>query len=162
MPPIKDLPEGKSPAGDESRTAEPITLDAFFKTFKESTEKQDQRFKEQDLKMNQRFNELITRMDVIDQRYKDQDRCFQEQDQRFEHLEQPFQRREETSVEMKEDLGRNCKQEACLVSKRVPKVRTHTARSPVSQRTTLPQMGGKVLPRLENLKKSQIWFNEHA
>ena len=34
------------------------------------------------------------------------------------------------------------KQEACLVSRRVPKVRTHIARSPVSQRTTLPQMGG--------------------
>ena len=74
-----------------------MTLDAFFKVFKESLEIQ-----------NQRFDELITRMGVIDQRDKDQDWCFQEQDQRFEHREQPFQRRDETSVEMKEDLGRNC------------------------------------------------------
>ena len=95
----KSPPEGKSPARDESRTtAEPITLDAFFKVFKESLEIQ-----------NQRFDELITRMDVIDQRYKDQDRRFQEQDQHFEHREQPFQRRDENSVEIKEDFGRNCK-----------------------------------------------------
>ena len=32
----------------------------------------------------------------------------------------------------------------------------------MSQRTTLPQMGGKVLPRLENWKKSQIWSNKLA
>ena len=49
-----------------------------------------------------------------------------------------------------------------MVSRRVPKVRTHIARSPVSQRTTLTQMGEKELPRLENRKKSQIWFNKHA
>ena len=65
MPRIKGLPEGKSPARHESRTAEPITLDAF-KAFKESIEKQDQRFKEQALKMNQRFDELTETMDVID------------------------------------------------------------------------------------------------
>ena len=99
MPRIKGPPEGKRRARDESRTtAEPITLDAFFKVFKESLEIQ-----------NQRFDELTTRMDVIDQRYKDQDRRFQEQDQRFEHREQLFQRRDEKSVEMKEDLRRNCK-----------------------------------------------------
>ena len=56
MPRIKGLPEGKSPARDESRTVEPITLDAFFKAFEESTEKQDKRSKDQDLKMNQRFD----------------------------------------------------------------------------------------------------------
>ena len=33
----------------------------------------------------------------------------QEQDRRFEHREQPFQRRDEKSVEMKEDLRRKCK-----------------------------------------------------
>ena len=33
------------------------------------------------------------------------------------------------------------KQKAYLDSRRVPKARTHTARIPVSQRTTLPQMG---------------------
>ena len=98
MPRIKGPTEGKSPARDESRiTAEPITLDAFFKVFKESFEIQ-----------NQRFDELIIRMDVIDQRYKDQDWRFQEQDKRFGHREQPFQRRDEKSVEMK-DLPRNCK-----------------------------------------------------
>ena len=101
-------------------------------------------------------------MDVIDKRYKDQYRRFQEQDRRFEHRDQLFQRRDEKSVEMKEYFGRNCKQKDCLDSRRVPKVRTPIARSPVSQRTTLPQMGGKVLPRLENWKKSQIWFNKHA
>ena len=91
MPRIKGAPEGKSPARGESRkTAEPITLDAFIKVFKESLEIQ-----------NQRFDKFITRMDVIDQRYKDQDRRFQEQDQRFEH-------REQQSIEMT-DLGRNCK-----------------------------------------------------
>ena len=58
MPRVKALQEGKSPVRDESRTAEPITLDAFFEAFKESKEKQDQRFKDQDLKMNQRFKEL--------------------------------------------------------------------------------------------------------
>ena len=101
-------------------------------------------------------------MDVIDKRYKDQDRRFQEQDQRFEPREQLFQRRDEKSVEMKKISDVTAKQEACLVSRRVPKVRTHIARSPVSQRTTLPQMGRKVLPRLENWEKSQIWFNKHA
>ena len=54
MPRTKGLQEGKSPARDESGSAEPITLDAFFKAFKESLEKQDQRFKDQALKMNQR------------------------------------------------------------------------------------------------------------
>ena len=99
MPRIKGPLEGKSPARDESRTTEePITLVVLFKVFKESLEIQ-----------NQRFGELITRMDVIDKRYKDQDRRFQEQDQRFEHREQPFQRRVDKSVEMKEDLQRNCK-----------------------------------------------------
>ena len=89
----------KRPARDESRTTEePITLDAFFKVFKESLEIQ-----------NQRFGELIEKMDVIDKWYKDQDRHFQEQDQRFEPREQLFQRQDEKSVEMKEDLGRNCK-----------------------------------------------------
>ena len=45
------------PVRDVSRTtAEPITLDAFFKAFEESTEKQDKRSKDQDLKMNQRFD----------------------------------------------------------------------------------------------------------
>ena len=83
---------------DESRTtAEPITLDTFFKVFKESLEIQ-----------NRRFDELIEKIDAIDKRYKDQDRCFKEQDQRFEPREQPFQRWDEKSVEMK-DLGRNCK-----------------------------------------------------
>jgi len=37
-----------------------LTLDAFFKVFKESMDK-----------LNQRFDELILRMDVIDERYKD-------------------------------------------------------------------------------------------
>ena len=63
---------------------------------------------------------------------------------------------------MKKNSDITAKQEACLVSRRVPKVRTHITKSPVSQRTTLPQMGGKVLPRLENWKKCQIWFNKHA
>ena len=152
MPWIKGPPEGKSPARDESRTTEePITLDAFFKAFKDGTEIQ-----------NQRFGELIEKMDVMDKRYKDQDWRFQEQDQRFEPREQLFQRRDEKSVEMKKISDITAKQEACLVSRRVPKVRTHIARSPVSQRTTLPQMGRKVLPRLENWEKSQIWFNKHA
>ena len=39
LPRTKGLPEGKSPARDESTTAEALTLDAFFKVFKESTEK---------------------------------------------------------------------------------------------------------------------------
>ena len=69
MPRTKGLPEGKSPTRDESRATEgPILLDAFFTAFKESTEKQDQRFKDQDLKMNQRFDELTKRMDVIEKR----------------------------------------------------------------------------------------------
>ena len=56
MPPIKGHPEGKSPARDESRTtAEPITMDAFFKVFEESLEIQ-----------NQRFGELIEKIDVTD------------------------------------------------------------------------------------------------
>ena len=98
MPRIKGPPEGKSPARDESRTtAEHVTLDAFFKVFKESLEIQNQRFE----KLEQRFDELTEKMDVIDQRYK-------VQDQRFEHREQPFQRRDETSVEMKEDFRSNC------------------------------------------------------
>ena len=101
MPLIKGPLEGKSPARDESRTtAEPITLDAFFKVFKESLEIQ-----------NQHFGELTETMDAIDQRYNEQDRRFQEQDQRFEQREQSFQRRDEKSVEMKEDIGRNCKTE---------------------------------------------------
>ena len=67
-------PEGKSPARVETRiNTEPISLDAFFKVFKESMEKKD-------LELDQRFDELITRMDAIDQRFKNQDRCFQKQD----------------------------------------------------------------------------------
>ena len=59
MPRIKGPLEGKRPGRDESRTTEePITLDAFFKVFKESLEIQ-----------NQRFGELIKIMDVIDKRY---------------------------------------------------------------------------------------------
>ena len=84
MPRIKGPPEGKSPTRDESRTTtKPITLDAFFKVFKESMDKLNQHFDEQDLKLNQRFDELILRMDAIDTRYKDQDRRFQKQDQLF-------------------------------------------------------------------------------
>ena len=63
MPWIKGLPEGKSPARDECGSAEPITLDTFFKAFKESTEKQDKRFKDQHLKMDQRFDELTEIME---------------------------------------------------------------------------------------------------
>ena len=48
---------------------------------------------------------------AIDKRYKGQDRRFQEQDQRLEHGEQLFQKRNEKSVEIKEDFGRNCKTE---------------------------------------------------
>ena len=48
-------------------------------------------------------------MDVIDKRWKDQDQRFQKQDRCFENLEQPFQKRDEKSIEMKEDLRRNCK-----------------------------------------------------
>ena len=99
MPRIKGPLEGKSPVRDESRTAEePITLDAFFKVFKESLQIQ-----------NQRFGELTEKKDATGKRYIDQDQRFQEQDQRFEHREQPFQRRDEKSVEMKENFGRNCK-----------------------------------------------------
>ena len=43
-----------------------------------------------------------------------------------------------------------------MVSRRVPKVRTHIARSLVSQRTTLPQMGKKELPRLEKIKERDL------
>ena len=50
------------PVRDVSRTtAEPITLDPFFKVFKESLGIQ-----------NRLFGELTERMDVIDQRCKDQ------------------------------------------------------------------------------------------
>ena len=74
VPRIKGPPEGKSPGRDEAKeSAEPVTLDAFFKVFKESTEKLEQRFKDQDLKLERRFDELTEKMDVIDQRYKVQD-----------------------------------------------------------------------------------------
>ena len=63
IPRIRGPPEGKHLARDESRpTAETITLDAFFKAFKESLEIQ-----------NQRFGELTETMDVIDRRFKEQD-----------------------------------------------------------------------------------------
>ena len=100
IPRIKGPLEGKSPARDESRTTaeEPITLDTFFKVSKESLQIQ-----------NKRFGELTEKKDATGKRHKDQDQRFQEQDQRFEPREQLFQRRDEESVEMKEDLGRNCK-----------------------------------------------------
>ena len=99
MPRVKGPLEGKSHARDESRiTEEHITLDAFFEVLEESLEIQ-----------NQVFGELIEKIDVIDKRPKDQDRRFQERDQRLEPREQLFQRRDDKSVEMKQDLRRNCK-----------------------------------------------------
>ena len=59
IPRIIGLPEGKRPARDKSGSAEPITLDAVFKEFKKSTEKQDQRFKDQDVKIDQRFRNKL-------------------------------------------------------------------------------------------------------
>ena len=143
MPRIKSPPEDKSPARDESRTtAEPITLDAFFKVFKESLKIQ-----------NQRFYELTERMDVIDQRCKHQDRCFQEQDQRFEHREQLFQRRDEKSVEMK-DLPRNSKTGGLPGQQARPEDEDAYSEESGESEDDSTADGGKVLPRLENWKKS--------
>ena len=142
---IRSTLEGTSPERDKSRTAEePITLGAFFNVFKESLEIQ-----------NQHFGELTEKMDAIDKRYK-------YQDQRFEPREQFFQRRDETSVEMKEDLGLNCKTEGLPGQQARPEGEDAYSEESGESENDSTADGGKVLPRLENWKKSQIWFNKHA
>ena len=98
-----------------------MSLDAFFKVFKESFEKlEQQRFEERDLKQEQHLKVNIRNWISASRNWNS-----------------AFKSR----INVPKIFGVTVKQKACLDSRRVPKTKTHTARSPVSQGTTLPQMG---------------------
>ena len=63
---------------------------------------------------------------------------------------------------MKEDLGRNCKTGGLPGQQARPEGEDAYSEESGESEDDPTADGGKVLPRLENWEKSQIWFNKHA